>query len=61
MTWQRRRQSPEDVARTADRLRSMCHAQLALNDADPVAVRARIERMTYGGSRQRNQDTETAR
>lgn len=43
------------LERTADRLRAMSAAQVDLSDADANEVRARLERMTYGGSRQRNQ------
>lgn len=43
------------LERTADRLRLMSSSQVDLGDADAGEVRARIERMTFGGSRQRNQ------
>jgi hypothetical protein len=41
--------------RTADRLRVMAASQVDLADADAGAVRERLRRMKYGGSRLRNQ------
>lgn len=48
---------PEYLERTAQRLRTMTAAEVGLSDADPGEVRKRLERMAYGGSRQRNQHT----
>ena len=47
---------PEYLERTADRLRAMSAAQVALVDADADEVRARLERMTYGANRRRNDE-----
>lgn len=45
---------PQYLARTADRLRAMSAAQVALADAEADEVRARLEHMTYGANRQRD-------
>lgn len=45
----------EYLRRTADRIRAMTASSEDMSKQDPEEVRERLERMSYGGSRHRNQ------
>lgn len=47
----RKAEPAQDEERALERLRSVLTATSALEDADPVAVRKRLESTMYGGSR----------